>query len=142
MIRVCAIYTYTLPDTGSLSRASGTQQTLANALPNVTLGKEVSVNCTSATASLLSTFCQALGKKVTITTPSDSDGALPSVLLNTRQKILLCRVSAILALDKEGSSGQNWSVSSGFFRSPRARKLQSEKIAALGKEPDSGSDTS
>jgi hypothetical protein len=34
----------------------------AKALPSVTLGKERSVNCTSATASLPSTFCRALGK--------------------------------------------------------------------------------
>jgi hypothetical protein len=30
---------------------------LANSLPSVTLDKEVSTNCTSAMASLLSTFC-------------------------------------------------------------------------------------
>jgi hypothetical protein len=34
----------------------------ANALPSVTLGKERSTNCTSATVSLPSTFCRALGK--------------------------------------------------------------------------------
>jgi hypothetical protein len=34
----------------------------ANSLTSVTLGKEVSVKCTSATASLSSTFCRALGK--------------------------------------------------------------------------------
>jgi hypothetical protein len=34
----------------------------ANALPSVTLGKESSMNCTSATASLLSTFYRALDK--------------------------------------------------------------------------------
>jgi hypothetical protein len=32
------------------------------ALPSVTLGKERSANCTSATTSLSSTFCRALGK--------------------------------------------------------------------------------
>jgi hypothetical protein len=35
---------------------------LAKALLSVTLGKESSVNCTSATTSLPSTFYQALGK--------------------------------------------------------------------------------
>jgi hypothetical protein len=35
----------------------------AKALPNVTLGKERSVNCTSAAVSLPSTFCRALGKE-------------------------------------------------------------------------------
>jgi hypothetical protein len=34
----------------------------ANTLPSVTLSKERSANCTSATASLPSTFCRALGK--------------------------------------------------------------------------------
>jgi hypothetical protein len=36
---------------------------LAKALPSVTLGKERSANCTSAIASLPSTFCRALGKE-------------------------------------------------------------------------------
>jgi hypothetical protein len=34
----------------------------AKPLPSVTLGKEPSANCTSATVSLPSTFCRALGK--------------------------------------------------------------------------------
>jgi hypothetical protein len=86
--------------------------------PNKTLGKplgkEVSANCTSATASLPSTFCRALGKdchlvlgkekspsrrQVTVTEP------LSSVLPDTRQRSLLCRVPAILALGKERCSG-------------------------------------
>src|SRR5688500_7096742 len=52
----------------------------AKALPSVTLHKERSANCTSATSSLPSTFCRALGKEkspsrrqVTVTDP------LPSV---------------------------------------------------------------
>jgi hypothetical protein len=70
----------------------------AKALPSVTLGKERSTNCTSATASLPSTFCRALGKEfaechltlgkekspsrrqLTVTDP------LPSVFFSTRQK--------------------------------------------------------
>jgi hypothetical protein len=35
----------------------------ANTLSSVTLGKERSANCTSATASLPSTFCRTLGKE-------------------------------------------------------------------------------
>jgi hypothetical protein len=70
----------------------------AKALPSVTLGKERSANCTSATASLPSTFRRALGKdfaechltlgkekslsrrQVTVTDP------LPSVFFGTRQR--------------------------------------------------------
>jgi hypothetical protein len=88
----------------------------ANTLPSVTLGKERSANCTSATASLPSTFCRALGKEfaechlvlgkekspsrrqVTVTDP------LPSVFFGTRQRGQFCRVSAIMALGKDGSS--------------------------------------
>jgi hypothetical protein len=50
------------------------------------------MNCTSANTSLSSTFCRALGKE-----------KLPS-----RRQVMvteLCRAFAILALDKEGSSG-------------------------------------
>jgi hypothetical protein len=72
----------------------------AKALPSVTLGKERSANCTSATASLPSTFCRALGKdfaechlalgkekspsrrQVTVTDP------LPSVFFGTRQRLV------------------------------------------------------
>jgi hypothetical protein len=89
----------------------------ANALPSVTLGKERSANCTSATASLPSTFCRALGKdfaechlalgkekspsrrQVTVTDPS------PSAHGDTRQRRFICRVSGGLALGKEPSSG-------------------------------------
>ena len=82
----------------------------AKPLPSVTLGKERSVNCTSTTASLPSTFCRALGKElgkekspsrrqVTVT------DLLPSVFVGTRQRRLLCRVSSGLALGKESSSG-------------------------------------
>jgi hypothetical protein len=67
----------------------------ANALPSVTLGKERSVNCTSATASLPSTICRALGKEkspsrrqVTVTDP------LPSAVCGTRQRGQCCRVFA------------------------------------------------
>jgi hypothetical protein len=67
-------------------------------LPSVTLGKERSANCTSATVSLPSTFCRALGKEfaechltlgkekspsrrqVTVTDP------LPSASPDTRQR--------------------------------------------------------
>jgi hypothetical protein len=73
----------------------------AKALPSVTLGKERSANCTSATASLPSTFCRALDKefafdtrqricrvpfdtrqrKVTVTAPSDGDRSFAECLL-------------------------------------------------------------
>jgi hypothetical protein len=74
----------------------------AKALPSVTLGKESSTNCTSATASLPSTFYRALGKAfaecrsvldkeksssrrlVTETAP------LPSVMCDSQQRVFLC----------------------------------------------------
>jgi hypothetical protein len=89
----------------------------AKALPSVTLGKERSANYTSAAVSLPSTFCRALGKEfaechltlgkektpsrrqVTVTDP------LPSVFFGTRQRGQFCRVPAIMALGKDGSSG-------------------------------------
>jgi hypothetical protein len=89
----------------------------AKCLPSVTLGKERSANCTSATASLPSTFCRALGKvfaechlvlgkekslsrrQVTVTDP------LSSVFFCTRQRCQFCRVPAIMALGKDDSSG-------------------------------------
>jgi hypothetical protein len=82
-----------------------------------TLGKERSANWTSATASLPSTFCRALGKEfaechltldkekspsrrqVTVTDP------LPSVFFGNRQRGQFCRVSALTTLGKDGSSG-------------------------------------
>jgi hypothetical protein len=85
----------------------------ANALPSVTLGKERSANCTSATASLPSTICRALGKgfaeclmalgkekspsrrQVTVT------DTLPSAACGTRQRGQFCRVFAREALDKD-----------------------------------------
>jgi hypothetical protein len=99
----------------------------AKALPSVTLGKERSANCTSATASLPSTFCRALGKEkspswrqVTVTDPLPSAYGdtrqrlvqwtpqpvpVPRALVGTRQRRFLCRVSGGLALGKEPSSG-------------------------------------
>jgi hypothetical protein len=102
----------------------------AKALPSVTLGKERSANCTSATASLSSTFCRALGKvgkekspsrrQVTVTDPLPSAYGdtrqrlvqwtpqpvpVPRALVGTRQMRFLCRVSGGLALGKEPSSG-------------------------------------
>jgi hypothetical protein len=99
-----------------------------NALPSVTLGKERSVNCTSATASLPSTICRALGKEkspsrrqVTVTDPLPSvytrgprqrlpqwaplPVPVPRALVGTRQRRLLCRVSVGQVLGKEPSSG-------------------------------------
>jgi hypothetical protein len=66
----------------------------AKALLSVTLGKERSANCTSATASLPSTFCRALGtrqRKVTVTAPSDGDGSFTECLLwhSAKRPILL-----------------------------------------------------
>jgi hypothetical protein len=89
----------------------------AKALPSVTLDKERSVNCTSATASLPSTCCRALGKdfvechlalgkekapsrrQVTVTDP------LPSAFCGTRQRGQFCQVFAREALGKDWSSG-------------------------------------
>ena len=68
----------------------------AKSLPSVTLDKEASVSCISATTSLLSTFYRALDnrqKKVVVTASSDGD------------RSLFYRVSAGLTLGKEGSSG-------------------------------------
>jgi hypothetical protein len=74
---------------------------LVNSLSSVTLGKEVSANCISATSSLPSTFCRTLDKnftechlvpdkeksllrcKVVVTKP------LPSIRENTRQRLSL-----------------------------------------------------
>jgi hypothetical protein len=77
----------------------------AKSLPSVTLDKEVSTNCTSATTSLSSTFYRALSiekslsrRQVTMTE------TLPSVPNDTRQRGSLCRVPAGLTLGKEGSS--------------------------------------
>jgi hypothetical protein len=85
----------------------------ANALPSLTLGKERSVNCTSATTSLPSTICRALGKdfaecqmtlskekspsrrQVTVTDP------LSSAVCDTRQRGQCCRVFAREALGKD-----------------------------------------
>ena len=92
----------------------------AKALPSVTLGKERSANCTSATASLSSTFCRALGKvfaechlalgkkkspsrrQVTVTDP------LPSAYGDTQQRLVQWTPQpvpvprALMALGKEG----------------------------------------
>jgi hypothetical protein len=103
------------------------------ALPSVTLGKERSANCTSATASLPSTFCRALcrvpfdtrQRKVTVTATSDGsfaecllwhsakEASLPSVWwTGTRQRVLQWAPSPVslpsalaTALGKESSSG-------------------------------------
>jgi hypothetical protein len=90
-----------LPDTAAKPRKHS-----ANTLPSVTLGKERSANCTSATASLPSTFCRALGKEklpsrrqVMMTDP------LSSVFFGTRQRVQFYRVPAIMAFGKDGSSG-------------------------------------
>jgi hypothetical protein len=48
---------HTLPDTAALLRKHST-----NSLPSVTLDKQVSVNCTSTSSSLPSTFYRALDK--------------------------------------------------------------------------------
>jgi hypothetical protein len=78
----------------------------AKSLPSVTLDKERSANYTSATASLPSTFCRALGKEkspsrrqVTVTDP------LPNAFCGTRQRGQFCRVFALEALGKDWSSG-------------------------------------
>jgi hypothetical protein len=78
----------------------------AKALSSVTLDKERSANCTSATASLPSNFCWALGKEkspsrrqVTVTDP------LSSAFCGTRQRVQFCRVFAREALGKDWSSG-------------------------------------
>jgi hypothetical protein len=77
-----------------------------NPLPSVTLGKEVSANYTSAATSLSSTFCRALSKEKS---PSRHQAKvtepLSGILLDSRQRLSLCRVPVGLALEKEGSSG-------------------------------------
>jgi hypothetical protein len=104
------------------------ENTLANFLLSVTLGKEVSANCTSATTSLLRTFCRALDKEkpssrrqVTVTEPLSSAcwtntrqrrlqcASLPVPLSSaprgTRQSLSLCRVTAGLAHNKWSTNG-------------------------------------
>jgi hypothetical protein len=44
-------------------------------------------------------------RKVTVTAPSDGDGSFAECLFGTRQRGQFCRVSAIGALGKDGSSG-------------------------------------
>jgi hypothetical protein len=52
-----------LPETASLLSVSRTRQSLENTRRRLTLDKESSTNCTSATASLASTFYRALDKE-------------------------------------------------------------------------------
>lgn len=99
----------------------------AKSLPSVTLDKEVSTNCTSATASLSSTFCRALSKEkspslrqVTMTE------TLPSVPNGTRQRGSFCRVPAGLTLGKEGSSGP---PRQALCRQPQVGTRQRESIS-------------
>jgi hypothetical protein len=50
------------PDTAALP-SGYSKKHLANSLPSVPLGKEISVNCISATAFLSNTFCRVFGKE-------------------------------------------------------------------------------
>jgi hypothetical protein len=135
----CGLYRYHSFTTGidrfaeCLKHSAKPEKHSGKSLPSVTLGKERSANCTSATTSLPSTFCRALGKEfaechlvlgkeksssrcqVTVTDP------LSSVFLGTRQRCQFCRVSAIMALGKDGSSG------------PHRQSLCRELSLALGK---------
>jgi hypothetical protein len=111
----------------------------AKALPSVTLGKECSANCTSATASLPSTFCRALDKdfaechlalgkekspsrrQLTVTDP------LPSAYGDTRQRLVQWTPQPVPVLRALVGTRQRrflCRVSGGL---------------ALGKEPSSGS---
>jgi hypothetical protein len=100
-----------------LKHSAKPQKQSAKALPSVTLGKEVLVNCTLATTSLPSAFCRVLSKdlcrvppgsrkrKVAITAPGDGDGDFANCHLDTRQRLPLCRLSLVLALGKEAPRG-------------------------------------
>jgi hypothetical protein len=82
----------------------------AKGLPSVTLDKEVSMNCTSVTATtfLSSTFCRALStrqRKVAITAAGDGDGDRAECHSDTPQRLTLCRVSIVLTLGKEALCG-------------------------------------
>jgi hypothetical protein len=99
----------------------------AKSLSSVTLNKEVSVNCTSTTISLSSTFCRALGKEksssrhqVTVTKTLSSVYytdtqqrsilwapllvPLPSVLGGTQKRLRFRQVSTGLVLGKGSTS--------------------------------------
>jgi hypothetical protein len=90
-----------------LSSVLSTRQSLKN--NRRTLGKEGSVNYTSATAFLPSTFYRALGvplvtrqKNVAVTTPSDGVRSCAECQPSGTQHMpTLCRVSTVLTLDKK-----------------------------------------
>jgi hypothetical protein len=78
----------------------------AKTLPSVIIGKEVSVNCTSTTGSLESTFCRgSWQRKVAVMAPGDGDRDFIECHCDTRQRPPLCRVSTIMALGKEAPCG-------------------------------------
>jgi hypothetical protein len=95
--------TCTLPE--SAKHSAKPEKHSTQALPSVALDKEGSANSTSAKASLPSTFSRALDtdfaecqtvldkEKPPSRRRGDGDGALPSVLGDTRQRSYLCRVS-------------------------------------------------
>lgn len=119
----------------------------AKSLSSVTLDKEVSTNCTSATASLSSTFSVTQQRKVTVTATSDDDGdfaecpqwhstkrePLPSACWpNTRQRRLQWTPTASSML-----SAASWNSAKGapvcLFASPfvECARMHSAKKASL-----------
>jgi hypothetical protein len=100
----------------------------AKTLPNVALGKEVSVNCTSTTVYFVEYFLSGSRQRnspsrrqVTITKH------LSSIISDTCQRSYLCWVPAGMALGKEGYSG------------PLFETLCQELREALDKEGSGGS---
>jgi hypothetical protein len=117
---------------------------LAKCLPSVTLDKERSVNSTSATASLPSTFYRALSRvslgtwqrKVAVTAPGNGDGAFAEChLILSTKRLPLCQVSTGL-LGKGPPAGPFVSFFAEFARrhSAKLASLPSARVTALSKE--------
>jgi hypothetical protein len=118
---------------------------LAKSLSNVTLSKEVSANCTSTTAYLLSTFCRALDKdfvECNLVIGKEKSlswrqmmvtETLLSVLHDNRQRLPLCQVSVVLTLGKDAPVGPFASSFAKCIRrhSTKALCLSSARLALV-----------
>jgi hypothetical protein len=115
----------------------------AKTLPSVTLGKESSANNTSATASLPSTFYQALvslgtrQRKAVVTAPGNGDGAFAEChLIHSAKRLPLCRVATSLDSAKGPPAGPfvSFLAKCSRRRSAKLASLPSARATALGKE--------
>jgi hypothetical protein len=103
--------------TDCLKHSTKTEKHSTKSLPSVTLGKKVSVNCTSTTVSLLNTFYRTLSKDFTechsVLGKEKSSSRyklttmdiMPSVTVTFGKRLTLCRVSTVLTLGKEALCG-------------------------------------